>query len=339
MAQLASKLQESDMCCSGNIASCPSARILKILLSRIGKAVQTPNEPSNYIPETKQIPNVQHQLSQILDRLVSEYPVQYTATKLLDDLHHLKTKHEIDDNVAQFDTAFEFFKECTSETGCDINRCPLIRRHYRDRNVPFVPGGAVNSDNQTDEVLLDTVAMIHCYLLHSFDINRLTKEETDSIEAQLSYGISLEHEQKDDEALVDDMQRVELIAEILKARQKKLKSVRRIGRYRDDGHDAEYVKLPSEKSVDFTAMSVVIQVGEVVLREGLTEYENDSNLVSIDILLFEFTNTFIESVERTDRFTETIHSFNLSIGGSDDSKIPREGVLENGKYQICSFTT
>ena len=290
MAQLTSKLQESDVCCSDNITSCPSARILKVLLNRIGKTLQTPNDPSNNIPKTEHIQNVQIKINQILDRLVSEYPVQYSATKLLDDLHHLKTEHGIHDDDAQFDTAFEFFKECTSEKGCDINQCPLIRRHYRDRNVSFVSGGAVNSDNQTDEVLLDTVAMIHCYLLHSFDINRLTKEERDSIETQLSYGISLEDNQKGHETLVDDMRRVELTAEILQSKQKKLKFARRIGRYRDDAHDSEYVKLPSDKSVDFTAMADALQMDEAVLREGLTEYGNDRDRLigdSIDVVYGE----------------------------------------------------
>ena len=57
----------------------------------------------------------------------------YSVTKARDDLHHLKYDHGLDDDDDAFDIAFEFFKDCTVESGCDVTECQYVARYYRDR--------------------------------------------------------------------------------------------------------------------------------------------------------------------------------------------------------------
>ena len=258
-------------CSYDDIASCPSARILKVLLTRIGKALQPNNEPSNSNEsETLRNRNIQIQINQILDVMISKH--QYSATKLLDDLHHLKSKHEIDNDDAQYDVAYDFFKSCTADKRCDVNQCPLIERQYRDRGLPVLYGNAAS--DETDDVLMDTVAMIHCYLLHSFDINRLTKEERDRVEESMNFGVSLDDEQKENEnAEIDYMERLQLIAPILAAKQERLNVNRRIGRF----HEEENYATAPGQVIDFGAMAKSVGVDEVMLKEELSQYGHDQH--------------------------------------------------------------
>ena len=265
-------------CRYSNFALCPSARNLKVLLKRIAKVHENGIGPTDTLSETDQNRNVQIRMNQILESMLSKY--QYSATKLLDDLHHMKSEHGIDDDDAQFDAAFEFFKTNATENGCDINQCPLIRRHYRDRNVPFAGDDSIGSDNETDEVLMDIVAMIHCHLLHSFDINRLTKEERDRVEVETSYGVGLEDDQKEDNPEVDNMRRIKLIGEILNAKQKKLDVVCQRRRFRDE----EYGKSVQQKKVNFAAMAQVLGEDETMLREWLSGYQQDRDRLIGDLI-------------------------------------------------------
>ena len=70
--------------------------------------------------------------------------------------------------------------------GCNVNDCPFVLRQHRDRGREGLSDdgghGAVDGDDGLDDdVLMDTMSMIHCYFLHSLDTERFTKEERDRI--------------------------------------------------------------------------------------------------------------------------------------------------------------
>ena len=103
---------------------------------------------------------------------------EYSATKLLDDFHHLKYEHCLHEDDEKFDNAFAFFNEDSGGCICHhISECQYVKRHYRKRGELPIHS---QEDNQ-ETLLMDVVAMIHSYFIHSFEINRLRKEERQRI--------------------------------------------------------------------------------------------------------------------------------------------------------------
>ena len=250
-------------CSVADIKSCPSARIIKKLLKRLEKW-----KNSN-----------KSEKAQSLHSVLEEY--NYSVTKILDDIHHLKYEHSIDRDDALFDAAYDFFNESDAKSDCDVNHCRLVQRHYRGRGQqPVMSQGVVDSDTLSDEVLMDIMAMIHCYFVHSFDINRMTKAERENVEMTWSYGVSLDDAAKDDSEN-ENMRRIKLIADILRAKEDKLQWIRGNRRYRD----VEYGQSASKKAIDFAAMAVTAEVDEMVLRDGLSEYGKDADRLIDDLIV------------------------------------------------------
>ena len=285
--------QETQLSCSlDDIKTCPSARILKVLLKRMEQSTYSVGSKS----ENQQQRNTDHSVSvmQSLKSVLEKY--DYSATKLLDDLHHLQYDHDLNEDDAKLDAAFDFFKDALSEKGCNVNECPFMVRHYRERGRES--GGSLGSD---DDVLLDIMSQIHCYLLHSFDTNRLTKEERDRVEIELAIGAGVKSLDDDDNHLnidnddtyhedeLSQSNELEKINEILTAKMEKLPFGRDDRRYRDNVDDDE---SNADQSVDFVTMAPKAGVDEMVLRQGLKEYANDRHrLMSalVDVVYAEDT--------------------------------------------------
>ena len=215
--------------------------------------------------------------SDSLNSIFNEH--NYGVTELLNDFHHLKYEHNLQDDDDAFDSAFNFTLDGTTETVCYVNECPLVQRHYRVRG---------RSDNdQNDEFLADTMAMIHCYFVHSFDLSRLTKEERDKVDIVSSHGLSLDDEHKaedqsDDNA--DDTNKMEVITEILKAKQMKFKFERGVRRYGDDEESVKCIGATVNKSVDFGALSKCVGIDAIVLGESLREYRTNRDQLICDLM-------------------------------------------------------
>ena len=261
---------DDDLKCSlDDITTCPSARIIKILLKKLEKLRNPPNsdnEPQN---------------ANSLHSVIEKY--DYTVTKLLDDIHHIKYEHGIDRDDAKFDAAYDFFKDIMTENTCDIDDCPIVRRHYRDR-------GRRDDDQKEDEsdLLLDTMSMIHVYLLHSFDTQRFTKEERDritKISGSSSWTAVTEaiggddansDTNHDDDDEKNTLSVMDMITDILKEKKGRGRS-----RFRDVKDDEKAV---DEEVVDFSAMADVVDVDENVLRDGLMMYEKDRHKLMSDLI-------------------------------------------------------
>ena len=168
-------------CSLSDIKSCPSVRIIKVLLKRIDRSVQSAGSKSENDSKNQQRHDVAHSVIESLKSVMEKY--EYSSTKLLDDLHHLQYEHGLNDDDNKFDAACEFFKECTTGNDCDVNECPFMMRHYRKRGRE--DGG---QHDAYDYVLFDIMAQIQCYFFHSFDTDRLAKEERDRVDLELSTG-------------------------------------------------------------------------------------------------------------------------------------------------------
>ena len=206
----------------------------------------------------------------------------HTVTDILNDVQHLKYEHGVDGDDEKFDEIFAFFSAALSDTPCPVTDCVHIRRHHRDRAAPQNEFTVSNGNDVNDAVLLDTMAMVHCYFVHSFDLNRLTKEERDRVDMECTDGIGLDDDQKNPiEGDLSDSKRVVLINSILTEKRKKLAVRRGDGRYRDNEHDR---RLKTLQNVDFISISTTVHVDEDVLREGLKEYEHDRDRFIGDLI-------------------------------------------------------
>ena len=272
-------------CSLNDITSCPSARILKVLLKRMSQSLALPSTGAKSKTESIETENQQqydnaYSLLQSLKSTMQKY--EYSATKLLDDLHHLQYDHNLNNDDVKFDAAFDFFSGCLSEKGCNVNECPFMRRHYRKRGREE----AAHLDSG-DNILMDTMAQIHCYFLHSFDIDRLTKEERDRVEMELSVEIGLDDDNNhnnnngDGDTSDEDEKRLSIINTILTAKRERLRFQRDDRRYRDQ--DGKH-KMKSNELVDFTTMAQVAGVNEDLLKEGLKEYERKRDKLIGDLI-------------------------------------------------------
>ena len=197
---------------------------------------------------------------------------KYNVVQLLDAVHHLKYDHGVDENDDKFDEIFGFFNESETENECDVNECEHVQRHYRDRRRRWQPKYGDHVDHE-HELLLDIVAMIHCYFVHSFHIDRFTKNERNQIQG------TADHEQE----------QMTMITNILTEKRKLLKHIsieRRSRHFLPSVADSD--EEPAvERDVDFGAMADVIGVNQEDLTEALKDYKmNRGRLISdlIDVV-------------------------------------------------------
>ena len=143
-------------CSLDDIKSCPSSRILKVLLNRMRASSKSISLQSQNDSENEQQDDTAHFVIESLKSVIEKH--EYSATKLLDDLHHLQYEHQLHENDAKFDEAFDFFQDCSPKHECDVNVCPFMRRYYRER------GRVKDTKHEaSDDILMDIMAQIHCY--------------------------------------------------------------------------------------------------------------------------------------------------------------------------------
>lgn len=267
-----------DSCSLDDITTCPSARIIKIFLKILDKWKNTVYlQDAQPADQRQRIKEDESELAQSLSAIANEYG--YTITKLIDDLHHLKYEHNMFDNDDRFDAAYDFFKDTMSGNGCDIDNCPFIERHYRDRGRAPIE----HKMEEQDHLLMDILSMIHCYFLHSFDTERFTKEERERIMKvtgskswkSLQTAIDIAHD--------DDDEKIAMAEAVLNVTTEIVRSKKRRGRVRFQDEDREE-KSVADGFVDFAAMSLAVGVKAQVLEESLSDYQRDLNHLMSDLI-------------------------------------------------------
>ena len=274
--------EETQLPCSlGDITKCPSARILKVLLERMDRSVNS----SGSNAENEQQDDAQETMIEAVKSVIQEY--QYSASKLLDDIHHLQYEHRLLDDDTKYDAAYDFFKDALSEKGCNVNECPFMVRHYRERGRERVVHREVG-----DDLVSDIMANIHCFLLHSYDINRLTKEERDQVNLESSTGICFgsldEDDQSGDGASDDDdlsqTKKLEETNRMLTAKREKLQIHRNDSRYRDFEPEKKSSTETTDQLLDFVMMAQTVDVHENQLEEAFGEYRMDRGRLIGDLI-------------------------------------------------------
>ena len=234
---------------------------------KIDDTEYTPKEQvMEYIAQRFQSAKDDHD-SPFTNNLIRNLEEKYSdkVIELLDAVHHLKYEHAVDEDDYKFDEIFEFFQKSLTGKHCDVNECIHVQRHYGDRRRRRYIHGHMGHEH---DLLLDTIAMIHCYFVHSFDIDRLTKEEREIVYA------------------LDEHEQLTMITNILIEKRKKLKYVsnERNGRYaallEENAEDLD----ETEKLLDFKSMAQVLGVQEMKIEVALEEYKEDRNRLLSDLI-------------------------------------------------------
>ena len=125
---------------------------------------------------------------------------QYDVVDLLNDFHHLREAHSIDDdgNPIQFESCYDFVTGAKPSIQCHGTDCRALRRQYRRRRG--------DDDTESEDYRHTILLQIHCYLVHSMDLNKLTRKERMDVEA---------------DSISDPEQRQEKIAQIIRSKSQK----------------------------------------------------------------------------------------------------------------------
>eukprot|EP01083_Nonionella_stella_P163132 536109_1 len=216
---------------------------------------------------------------------------QYEYTHLLDDFHHIRYNHHIDDNG---DTFHQLHAHCFDDLVCDVQTCGHIQRYWRDRTDQsedadqtfFSANDIVDTDDRLRMMcVMDLIEQIHVYFIHSYDINRLTTKEIQIIDDQ----IQLRRDAALDDDLADidlyDDQKVEKVASILAEKSRKLDITRN-----DDRFITKPI-APKRCVIDSDAIHRLLQAEGIsmdphatTLQDVLKKYDNNKPLFISDMI-------------------------------------------------------
>ena len=252
--------------CSLKFKKCPSAKLIRDLLVEMHRADQPKKAEKvqctkpillqqHHVHNTK--PYIHIQSFAFASLFAFDTPIdfekKYSVVQLLDAMQHLKYEHGVDQNDDKFDEIYDFFKYSMKGKDCDINECKHALRHYSERRRHDHEEQHDHSDDYKHELLLSTMAMIHCYFVHSFDIDRLTKEERERVKYEVK-------DQYEDEQAI-----ARTIINMRVEKRKRFESAQVRFSEADDEKTAS-------KSVDFLSMANVVGVDVEVLRRSLQHY-------------------------------------------------------------------
>eukprot|EP01083_Nonionella_stella_P067564 178774_1 len=118
----------------------------------------------------------------------------YNGVHTLNNFHHLLFDHH-----AQFEDIYDALINEMS-IGCSLQKCQVIRRHYRDR----LTDNDCGSDEVMESMELSLLDKIHCYYLHSFDIGyKFRKHVQDKLWNERRHE-SHDEENKENDAIEND---------------------------------------------------------------------------------------------------------------------------------------
>eukprot|EP01084_Bolivina_argentea_P262473 443873_1 len=112
-------------CNDKNILKCHSAKRIRVILSQYSNILADKNTtPNNFI---------QKNIDSLINNKLGN--AKYSNTKLLNDFHHLKHYHDINNDNKQFEIMYNYLLENNTINACAMNSCSTIKRHYRNKNT------------------------------------------------------------------------------------------------------------------------------------------------------------------------------------------------------------
>eukprot|EP01084_Bolivina_argentea_P256210 431273_1 len=204
-AMFADLFTDKQDCSQDDVLKCNSFKRIKILLKQCDDIVNE-TQLVDLATQNKIHDLIHHQLGQDV----------YTNTDLLNDFHHIKYEHGVEDDVDKFDHIFR----SSSYQNCNISNCKYLKHHYRDRTQI-----SVQNDNTSNSYSSNLLSRVHTYFTHSYDLNKLTVDEINKMNQELNaFKITIQSD--DDHEVLLQQKKLEMLFEIMNNKKgKALKTV------------------------------------------------------------------------------------------------------------------
>eukprot|EP01083_Nonionella_stella_P292272 994121_1 len=219
----------------------------------------------------------------------------YEYAHLLDDFHHVRYEHNVDNDLDQFDQLHSNLF-AASNLVCDAHACDHIRRYYQDRTNQGDPPklqslqNSYFSANDISDIdandrlhhVLQLMVRIHVYFIHSYDINRLSINDFKTIDDEIQL-------QSTDHGLDEDIdthrQKVEIAARILADKRRKLDIPRNVDKFITK-EVASQKNVVHTHAIERLLKDEGISVDATALQDVLKQYDDKkpifiSNLIAV----------------------------------------------------------
>eukprot|EP01084_Bolivina_argentea_P288419 495022_1 len=217
---------------------------------------------------------------------------KYTVTDLLNDFHHIKADHNVDDDDQKFHEINQYLKQ-NMFVACNVKYCRYINIHYRDRSQvrnQYFLGHDENDVGATlnEQYTLDMISMIHTFFIHSYDIHRLTLKEQATLQGQMEMlnNCSLDDaENKMDDVEFLQEKKMEMITLFMKGKKKKIQGIKNNVKYIEARND---VVDATKQQIDFDVINKVLNENISVSKEDIVAvfapYQNNKDKFIADLI-------------------------------------------------------
>eukprot|EP01084_Bolivina_argentea_P211090 359121_1 len=162
-----------DDCKQNNVLKCKSLSRIKILLKQCDDIINDDTSASESAFIQRKIHDLIH---------YKFGSGKYTNINLLDDFHHVKYEHQVEEDIEKFEQIFNSMHG----RNCSISTCKHLQHHYRDRTQVSTQT-TKQANHSENEYALNLISRIHTYLIHSYDLNKLTMEEINKMNQELQF--------------------------------------------------------------------------------------------------------------------------------------------------------
>ena len=238
----------------------------------------------------------------------------HSAQSLLSDFYKLRYDFNLDEDDKAFHTIYTHLTK--DNKYCNIANCKLTARHFRDRTIQnSEPPNEASDEQSTDDILdnlvvidnkdefaKDVLARIHTYFIRSYEINRLSPDDLNSIESQLNESKQME---EDDEKC--QFLRLKLIANIM---QKKKSNYRHIASMTQRNLKYTQTNFTTEENILPNIEADDIKTAEPEIKYSEEQQSKMSDFSSITAAEESIASQFLEADQwdlgaAVDRFFRT----------------------------------
>eukprot|EP01083_Nonionella_stella_P061423 160062_1 len=156
-------------CKVDDVLECQSLKRIKIVLKHCDDMITEPTQITNISLQNKIHDLIHHKLGH----------GTFNNTSLLDDFHHIKYGHNVDQDIHKFDTILNNL----TNKNCNSEKCGHLMRHYTDRTQPI--DDVLDDTANDNRYALNLISRIHTYFIHSYDLNKLTVKELKTMNDEL----------------------------------------------------------------------------------------------------------------------------------------------------------
>eukprot|EP01084_Bolivina_argentea_P156656 273013_1 len=122
MSQQTEHFESNTFACTKSFSECDHSNRIKHMLQQYDKIICDKTHKSD------------QQLQNEINNITPISNVTYSHIQLLNDFHHIKYDHNINDNLNEFELFYKYLFDNKAVLKCDILHCKSAKRYYDRRN-------------------------------------------------------------------------------------------------------------------------------------------------------------------------------------------------------------